>query len=149
MNLTVLWNITKRSKDFIFLGFLIGVGLILRFAYFPYGLPVVVDANNYFLYASDIIALGHLPNSWMPANNGWPIFLSFWFSIIKLDDPLGYMQIQKILSVIISTVLKFASCFLENTLVSSKPLRPYIFIILNIRSSGGVFLNNWFLTDIL
>ena len=104
MSSTVLWNITKRSKDFIFLGFLIGVGLLLRFAYFPYELPVVVDANNYFLYAADIIALGHLPNSWMPINNGWPIFLSFWFSIIKLDDPLGYMQIQKILTVIISTV---------------------------------------------
>ncbi len=104
MNSTALWNITKRSKDFIFLGFLIGVGLVLRLVYFPYELPVIVDARNYFLYASDIVALGHLPNSWMPTNNGWPIFLSFWFSIIKLDDPLGYMQIQKILASIISII---------------------------------------------
>ena len=104
MNSTALWNITKRSKDFIFLGFLIGVGLVLRLVYFPYELPVIVDAKNYFLYASDIVALGHLPNSWMPINNGWPIFLSFWFSIIKLDDPLGYMQIQKILASIISII---------------------------------------------
>ena len=97
MNTSILVNSSKRSKDFIFLGFLIGVGLILRSIYFPYELPVIVDARNYFLYAADIIALGNLPNSWMPTNNGWPIFLSFWFSIIKLDDPLGYMQVQKIL----------------------------------------------------
>ena len=104
MNSIILWNTTKKSKDFIFLGFLIGVGVILRLVYFPYELPVIVDAKNYFLYASDIIALGHLPNSWMPTNNGWPIFLSFWFSIIKLDDPLAYMQIQKILASIISAI---------------------------------------------
>jgi hypothetical protein len=104
MNSIALWDITKKSKDFIFLGFLIGVGVILRLAYFPYELPVIVDAKNYFLYASDIVALGHLPNSWMPTNNGWPIFLSFWFSIIKLDDPLAYMQMQKILASIISII---------------------------------------------
>ena len=104
MNSIVLWNTTKRSKDFIFLGFLIVVGVVLRLVYFPYELPVIVDAKNYFLYASDIIALGHLPNSWMPTNNGWPIFLSFWFSIIKLDDPFAYMQMQKILASIISII---------------------------------------------
>jgi len=104
MNSIILWNTTKKSKDFIFLGFLIGVGVILRLVYFPYELPVIVDAKNYFLYASDIIALGHLPNSWMPTNNGWPIFLSFWFSIIKLDDPFAYMQMQKILASIISII---------------------------------------------
>ena len=94
----------KKHTDIFFLIFLISVGLVFRFVYFPYDLPVVVDTRNYFLYAADIIALGQLPNSWMPTNNGWPIFLSFWFSIIKLDDPLGYMQIQKILSSIISTI---------------------------------------------
>ena len=104
MNSIELLDITKKSKDFIFLGFLIGVGIILRLVYFPYELPVIVDARNYFLYASDIVALGHLPNSWMPTNNGWPIFLSFWFSIIKLDDALAYMQMQKILASIISII---------------------------------------------
>ena len=104
MNSTILYNLNIRSKNFIFLGLLIGTGLILRAVYFPDELPVIVDARNYFLYASDIVALGHLPNSWMPTNNGWPIFLSFWFSIIKLDDPFEYMQMQKILAIIISTV---------------------------------------------
>tara|TARA_B110000014_G_C20097226_1_gene575331 strand:+ start:345 stop:1862 length:1518 start_codon:yes stop_codon:yes gene_type:complete len=104
MNSVILYNFNTSSKNFIFLGLLIGIGLILRFVYFPDELPVVVDSRNYFLYASDIVALGHLPNSWMPTNNGWPIFLSFWFSIIKLDNPLEYMQIQRILSIIISVI---------------------------------------------
>lgn len=106
MNLFIYSRIetNKKYTGIFFLVFLISVGLVLRLVYFPYELPVIVDARNYFLYAADIIALGHLPNSWMPTNNGWPIFLSFWFSIIKLDDPMGYMQIQKILSSIISTI---------------------------------------------
>ena len=120
MNTSILVNSSKRSKDFIFLGFLIGVGLILRSIYFPYELPVIVDARNYFLYAADIIALGNLPNSWMPTNNGWPIFLSFWFSIIKLDDPLGYMQVQKILAVIISTTTVIPIYYICSKFVKQK-----------------------------
>ena len=106
MNLFIFSRIKtcKKYTDILFLIFLISVGLVLRFVFFPDELPVVVDTRKYFLYAADIIALGQLPNSWMPINNGWSIFLSFWFSIIKLDDPLAYMQLQKILSSIISTI---------------------------------------------
>ena len=106
MNLFIFSRIEtcKKYKDIFFLVSLISIGLVLRFVYFPYDLPVIVDARKYFIYASDIIALGQLPTSWMPANNGWSIFLSFWFSIIKLEESLGYMQIQKVLSVVISTI---------------------------------------------
>ena len=120
MNSTILYNLNIRSKNFIFLGLLIGTGLILRAVYFPDELPVIVDARNYFLYASDIVALGHLPNSWMPTNNGWPIFLSFWFSIIKLDDPFEYMQMQKILAIIISTVTVIPIYFICRKFFSEK-----------------------------
>ena len=95
----------KKYTNIFFLIFLISVGLSLRLVYFPYELPVTVDAFSSFRYAADIIALGHLPDSWLdPINNGWAIFLSFWFSIIRLDEPLQYMQIQKFLSIIISTI---------------------------------------------
>ena len=79
MNLFIFSRIEtcKKYKDIFFLVSLISIGLVLRFVYFPYDLPVIVDARKYFLYASDIIALGQLPTSWMPANNGWSIFLSF------------------------------------------------------------------------
>ena len=95
----------KKYTNIFFLIFLISVGLSLRLVYFPYELPVTVDAFSSFRYAADIIALGHLPDSWLdPINNGWAIFLSFWFSIIRLDEPLQYMQIQRFLSIIISTI---------------------------------------------
>ena len=51
MNSTILYNLNIRSKNFIFLGLLIGTGLILRAVYFPDELPVIVDVKNYFLYA--------------------------------------------------------------------------------------------------
>ena len=40
MNSTILYNLNIRSKNFIFLGLLIGTGLILRAVYFPDELPV-------------------------------------------------------------------------------------------------------------
>ena len=105
MNLFIFSRIetNKKYTNIFFLIFLISVGLSLRLVYFPYELPVTVDAFSSFRYAADIIALGHLPDSWLdPINNGWAIFLSSWFSIIRLDEPLQYMQIQRFLSIIIS-----------------------------------------------
>ena len=80
------------------------VGLGLRFFYFPNELPLIADAMDNFTYATGINYYGHLPTEWAPANNGWPIFLSFWFSIINLENSLDYMQMQKTISVILSTL---------------------------------------------
>ena len=80
------------------------VGLGLRFFYFPNELPLIADAMDNFTYATGINYYGHLPTEWAPANNGWPIFLSFWFSIINLETSLDYMQMQKTISVVLSTL---------------------------------------------
>ena len=80
------------------------VGLGLRFFYFPNELPLIADAMDNFTYATGINYYEHLPTEWAPANNGWPIFLSFWFSIINLENSLDYMQMQKTISVILSTL---------------------------------------------
>ena len=80
------------------------VGLGLRFFYFPNELPLIADAMDNFTYATGINYYEHLPTEWSPANNGWPIFLSFWFSIINLENSLDYMQMQKTISVVLSTL---------------------------------------------
>jgi hypothetical protein len=80
--------------------FLIGLGL--RFFYFPHELPLIADGMDYFTYSTEIISYGHLPTEWTPINNGWPIFVSFWFSIINLENSFQYMQLTKIISVILS-----------------------------------------------
>ena len=86
--------------------------LLIRFYYFPYDLPVSEDALSNFTYATAINFYGNLPMEWTPVNNGWPIFLSFWFSIINLDNTLQYMQLQKVISIILSSMVIIPVYFL-------------------------------------
>ena len=73
----------KISKFFpLIVIFFAGVGF--RIYYFPHDLPLVVDSLSYFSYATETIFLGHLPTTWTTINNGWPMFLTFWFSIVNL-----------------------------------------------------------------
>lgn len=88
------------------------IGLGIRFFYLPYELPFVADAMDNFTYATAINYLGHLPMDYTPANNGWPIFLSFWFSIINLDNSLQYMELQRVISVILSSLITIPVYFL-------------------------------------
>jgi len=79
------------------------IGLGFRIYYYPHELPLVVDSLSYFLYSTETVYLGHLPTIWTPINNGWPIFNTFWFSIIDLENTLEYMQLQRTISVLLST----------------------------------------------
>lgn len=91
------------SKPVITLAVIAAVGAILRLQYFPYHVPLVLDAfNNYFLYATDISILGHLPANFQIANDGWPIFLSFFFTIFRFDNFLDYMTLQRAVTLSIS-----------------------------------------------
>ena len=79
------------------------VAFLIRLYYFQWDLPISEDAIQYFMYAGDIVTLGHLPD-WILANDGWPRFLSLIFSLIDSNNPLYYMQIQKLTTVFLSTV---------------------------------------------
>ena len=78
-------------------------GLGLRIFYFPYELPLIADGLDNFTYATAINYYGHLPLEWAPANIGWPLFLSFLFSLVNLDNSFEYMQFQRILAIILSS----------------------------------------------
>jgi O-antigen/teichoic acid export membrane protein len=81
------------------------VSLLFRLYYFPHNIPLTLDAlNTYFFYATDISILGHLPTTYNIANNGWPIFLSFFFTILRFDNALDYMTLQRIISISISVL---------------------------------------------
>ena len=88
------------------------VGISIRFFYFPFDLPLIMDGLDNFIYATAINYYGHLPVEWTPINNGWPIFLSFWFSIINLENTLQYMQLQRVISIIISSLIMIPVYFL-------------------------------------
>ena len=51
----------------------------------------------------DIATVGNLPQNYTPINNGWPIFLSGFFTIFSFENSISYMELQRMVSVIIST----------------------------------------------
>jgi len=73
--------ITKRP-----ILFLIGIGIVgflVRMYYFPFEIPIFHDSIDYFSYAVSISQQGHFPIGWNLSNNGWPVFLSVFFSIFS------------------------------------------------------------------
>lgn len=98
--------------------FLIGLGL--RLFYFPNELPLIADGMDNFTYATAINFSGSLPNEWAPANIGWSIFLSFWFWLVHLDSSLDYMQFQRIISIVLSSLTTIPIYYLCKKFFSSK-----------------------------
>lgn len=91
------------KKSFLIILGMFGIGLLIRSLYFEPEIPVTFDALSHFFYAKDISVTGTLPPNYSPANNGWPIFLSFFFKIFSFESTLQYMELQRWLSIIIST----------------------------------------------
>ena len=90
------------GKSILLLPIIFLVALIIRFYYVPYGIPVTFDAfTGYFLYALDISILGHLPNYTL-SQSGWGEFLSLFFMNFHSDTFIDYMDLQRIVSVILS-----------------------------------------------
>ncbi len=109
MNTFVLTNKPKVITSFLIIFF---IGLGIRLFYFPFDLPLIMDGLDNFTYATAVNYYGHLPLEWTPPNIGWPIFLSFWFSIIDFDNTLQYMQLQRGISIFLSSLITIPIYFL-------------------------------------
>jgi hypothetical protein len=84
---------------------IIGISaLLIRLYYFEPDIPFALDNLTYFSYSFDVSVQGNLPSGYSPVNNGWPAFVGIFFSIFHFDEPIHYMQLQKIISIIFSTV---------------------------------------------
>ena len=77
---------------------------IIRLYYFPHSVPITLDGIDYFSYAIELSRTGEFPHYHSFTNNGWPSFLSVFFSLHKSNNFLEYMEIQRYLSVIISVL---------------------------------------------
>ena len=118
------------KKTPIMLGLICLLGLSLRGYFFTPDIPLTLDALGYFWYANDLSLLGHLPD-YPSSNNGWPVFLSLFFSIFHFDNPLEYMVLQKSVSVTLS-ILTTIPVYLLSSRFFSKPysvLGSLIFVI--------------------
>ena len=98
-------SISKLIKNPFFALFVIGfIGLIIRLYYFPFSLPVIDDSIDYFSYAVVVSQQGKLPIGWGLTNNGWPVFLSLFFSIFDSQNFLEFTYLQRFLTIIISVL---------------------------------------------
>lgn len=92
--------ITK--KPIIFLIGIISIGFFVRMYYFPWNIPLALDGLDYLSYAVVTSQQGHFPTGWNLSNNGWPAFLSIFFTISNNGGLIEYSHIQRVLTVIIS-----------------------------------------------
>ena len=100
-------EITKKLTDeknhtVLLLFFCVLTGTLIRLYYMPLQIPVALDALDYFVYAIAINKEGWLPDGYISANFGWSIFLSLIFSLFPNNELIDLMNIQRILSSIIS-----------------------------------------------
>jgi len=110
------------SKNVSFTIFVIIVGsLFIRIFYFPHDVPLILDALvYYFFYAMDTSVLGHLSNDVNFGNIGWPIFLSFFFTIFQFDTVFEYMTLQRVISISLSLLTVIPIYFLCNKFFEKK-----------------------------
>ena len=92
------------KNSYLHITIIIIISISLKLYYVNFEIPFALDSLEYFIYAFDSSILGHLPESYAPVNNGWPGFVSIFFSIFEFDNPISYMQLQKLISITISTL---------------------------------------------
>lgn len=100
MDLKIKFLNSKKNSLFL-LSIICLIAVIIRSYHTPYDIPIILDGSSYFLHALDISRSGHLTN-YNLAHSGWPEFLSLFFMIFHSDNLMDYMNLQRILSVILS-----------------------------------------------
>jgi len=115
----------KNSIEFVkqpvlSLVILIIVGVVYRLYYFPYDIPITLDALRYFFYAIDVSTLWYLPSGYNFPNIGWSIFVSFFFSLFHSTNFLDYMMLQRMLTVTISALTAIPIYLLCSRFVEKK-----------------------------
>ena len=91
-------------NSLICLGIIGLAAFIIRFFYFPDGIPLTFDAGGIFWYANDLSVSGSFPTNVNMPNNGWPTFLSIFFSFFDSSNYLDYNNLQRYVTITISVI---------------------------------------------
>ena len=91
---------------------LIVSAILIRVYFTQFNIPISLDGIDYFAYAIAMSRDGPFPNGYLTTNIGWSSFVSIFFSIMQDQEMLTLMNIQKILSIIISTSIAIPVYFL-------------------------------------
>jgi len=113
-------HISNSSKFPLFGLLLIGIcGISIRLLFFQPDWIFSSDNLSYFKYAMDVSLTGELPSNIGLPNNGWPLFVSIFFKFFDSGNFLDYMNLQKYLTLILSTVTIIPAYFLSKKFVGS------------------------------
>ena len=94
-------NVFFKTK--ILLSIIFISSILIKLYYLPFDLPITGDAFGYFGFAIDASVLHHYPEK-LIGNDGWPFFMSFFFSLLPSSNFMDFMNIQRLVSVVLSTV---------------------------------------------
>ena len=99
-------NIIKylEKHNIVLVLIFVAASLCFKLIYFQWNIPLISDSLGYFFFASDIKIIENLPENYTLANMGWPFFLSIIFRIFSFENTYQYMEIQKLTSVILSSL---------------------------------------------
>ena len=102
-------KITQKTIG-ILLCIIIIAGISFRLIFSHIELPLNFDNLQYFLHAIDYSL--REPTILKIHNPGWPLFLSLFFTIFDSNNYLDFMALQKIISIIISSLTVIPIYFL-------------------------------------
>ena len=97
-------KLNEKNNLILILFGLICIGFALRLYYIPYQIPIDFDGIDYFAYTVAINKEGNFPIGYLSLNFGWSTFLSPIFSIFPNYNMLELMNVQRIVSSLISTL---------------------------------------------
>lgn len=100
----LILGIKKFNFPLIEISILIIIALGIRFIFFDKEIPLVLDALTYFSFSYETKVLGHLPEIIPFTNLGWPVFLTSFFNLFSFNSAIDYMNLQKIISMILSSL---------------------------------------------
>ena len=112
--------INSKKNIILYLVLIITLGLGLRLYYFPYDVPIVTDGFYSFVYAMKTVFDSSLPIGYTTTNTGWSNFLSLFFVFSDTSDPLHLMDIQRTLSIILSTITIVPAFFIFRRFANTK-----------------------------
>jgi len=135
-------NLSKTKVCFYFC-LIISGGFIFRYIFFPFDIPLVLDSLGYFWYGIDLSVAKDFPTTYSLANNLWPTFLSFFFSLTNSENYLDFMFIQRNISILFSVMTAIPVYFLAKRFVKKDIalIAPLFFIFeprIIINSFSGV-----------
>ena len=112
--------INSKKNIILYLVLILTFGLGLRLYYFPYDIPIVTDGFYSFVYAVKTVFDSSLPVGYTTTNTGWSNFLSLFFVFSDTSDPLHLMDIQRTLSIILSTITIIPAFFIFRRFVDTR-----------------------------